>query len=368
MSATRALSFGARVALAATGVLFALVAGEILLRVVPFERVKYEIRYGHFSGNEVSRFLEYDPVLTFRNRRGAAFLDAGVTIDSLGLRGPEVTVAKTRGTRRVLCLGDSCTFGAAHPYPEILQRILDERAPGCFEVLNGGVIGYTSLHGLEWFDRDLAKLEPDVVTLYYGWNDLWRGKDSAVREWFKHRVAGEPPRRFTSRLWEAVARGTVFLQSSLGVSSLQVPVEQYRSALERFAVLGQERGFLPIYLTAPSGFDGDHTPAWLVDLGFVARGDSAPRLRREYNAAVVDVATRDRLPLVDLAAAFESSGGRTLFADPERDPIHPSDAGYRKIAEALAEKLLTINAPSAACASRRRLETLPLPRRTRANR
>ncbi|HSD11168.1 MAG TPA: SGNH/GDSL hydrolase family protein [Candidatus Binatia bacterium] len=352
MSDVRRSSLGQRALLVAIGLFAGLAAGEILFRVVPFERVKYEIRYGHFSGNEVSRFLEYDPVLTFRNRRSASFPDAGVEINSLGIRGPEIRDPKPPGVRRVLCLGDSCTFGAMRPYPQILQTMLDERAPGAFEVVNAGVIGYTSLHGLEWFERDLARLQPDVVTLYFGWNDMWREKDSAVRGWFKSRIAGEPQPRLRSYLWDAASRGFVFLANTFGWSALQVPPEQYRAVLERFAALGRAQGFTVLYLTAPSGFDGDHTPQWLIDHGFVARGDSAPALRRTYNHIVTEVAAREKAPLVDCSSDFERSGGRALFEDPDRDPIHPNDTGYRRIAAALGEELLRLKASSAASASR----------------
>ena len=53
----------AKLALVAGGLALGIVAGEIFFRLVPFERVKYEARYGHFSGNVVGRFLEYDPQL-----------------------------------------------------------------------------------------------------------------------------------------------------------------------------------------------------------------------------------------------------------------------------------------------------------------
>jgi len=337
-----------RALLVAVGLLAGIAAGEVLFRVVPFERVKYEIRYGHFSGNQVSRLLEYDPVLTFRNRRSASFPDAGVEINSLGLRGPEIRDPKPPGRWRVVCLGDSCTFGAAHPYPQILQSMLDERAPGAFEIVNAGVIGYTSLHGLEWFERDLARLHPDVVTLYFGWNDMWREKDSAVRGWFKSRIAGEHRPWFRSYLWEAAQRSVVFLANTFGLSALQVPPEQYRAVLDRFAALGREQGFTVIYLTAPSGFDDDHTPQWLIEHGFVARGDSAPALRRTYNQIVAEAAAHEKSPLVDCAADFERSGGRALFADPGHDPIHPNGEGYRRIAAALAEELLRLRASRAA--------------------
>ncbi|MGH7899010.1 MAG: SGNH/GDSL hydrolase family protein, partial [Candidatus Binatia bacterium] len=269
---------------------------------MPFERVKYEVRYGHYSGNVVGRFLEYDPALTFRNRRGASFPDVNVEINSLGLRGPEISIEKPEGVLRVLCLGDSCTFGGPHPYPEMLQVNLDRRAPRRFQVLNGGVIGYTSVHGLAWLENELERLRPDVVTLYFGWNDMWREKDSAVREWFRSRVEGRPTPLVRSRLWETASRSLVFLQHTFGFAELQVPPEKYGAALRAFARIGRANGFKPIYVTAPSGFTGDHTPEWLVRQGFVARGDSAPRLRRTYNQVVAEVARLENLPLADAAA------------------------------------------------------------------
>ena len=100
------VSWARRLALVGGGVLFGVLAGEILFRLVPFDRLRYEVRYGHYSGNEVGRFVEYDPILTFRNRRSASFPEAGVRINALGLRGPDVTVAKRAGVLRVHCLGD----------------------------------------------------------------------------------------------------------------------------------------------------------------------------------------------------------------------------------------------------------------------
>lgn len=331
-----------RLGLVLGGILLALVFGEILFRIVPFERFKYEVRYGHFSGNTVSRFLEYDPVLTFRNRRGAAYPDARVAINSLGLRGPEALRKKPAGLTRVLCLGDSCTFGGAHPYPEILQSLLDRKyGKGRFEVLNGGVIGYTSLHGLEWFRRELESLQPDIVTIYFGWNDMWREKDAAIREWFRRRLRADQSRA-RSYLWEAVTRSTSFVNNRLAFSAdvpIQIPPERYHEILQEFARLGERDGFKPIYVTAPSGFDGERAPSWLVEKGFVAPGDSALRLREIYNQVVIDVASERSAPVADCAAAFSAAGGRALFERPEEDPIHPNDKGYRMIAETLARTI-----------------------------
>jgi lysophospholipase L1-like esterase len=219
--------------------------------------------------------------------------------------------------------------------------------------VNGGVIGYTSLHGLEWFRRDLIALDPDIVTLYYGWNDLWREKDSAIREWFRRSVRDERA-VVRSYLWEALSRTLTFLRNRAdpGEVPIQISPERYRQILERFVTLGVERGFLPVLVTAPSGFRDGETPAWLVEKGFVARTDSAPELRRRYNRVVSDVAEQHSVPLADCAAAFDQEGGRALFERPDEDPIHPSDAGYRKIAEVLAQTIVSSYASTPAAVSR----------------
>jgi lysophospholipase L1-like esterase len=339
-----------RLALVLAGTGIAVLAGEICFRLVPFERFKYELRFGHFSGNAVARLLEYDPVLIFRNRRGVAEPGAQLHINSLGLRGREISIAKPPGVTRIICLGDSCTFGGGQPYPQMLQAILDQQfGTEKFEVLNAGVIGYTSLHGLEWFRSELERLQPDIVTIYFGWNDMWRGKESAIREVFRRRIAGKEP-VVRSYLWEATSRSLSFLHHRLTPAvdmPLQIPPERYRDVLEEFVRLAARGHFTPVLVTAPSG---DTTPAWLVEKGFVARGDSVASLRETYNQVVIDVARSRGVPLADCATAFRAAGTQTLFERPDEDPIHPNEHGYRLITHTLADTISTIALPKSASA------------------
>ena len=60
------------------------------------------------------KWTVYDPIMGRRNLPGFT-LPGLLTIDSLGLRGPEVTVAKPRGTVRV-----ACSSGAAPPLPVVM--------------------------------------------------------------------------------------------------------------------------------------------------------------------------------------------------------------------------------------------------------
>jgi lysophospholipase L1-like esterase len=94
-------------------------------------------------------------------------------INSAGLRGAEPDRPKRRV--RILCLGDSCTFGYAPDvtddatYPADLARRL---GPDRFEVLNGGRPGFGSLDCLDFFVYRAVELEPDYVLILAGWNDF----------------------------------------------------------------------------------------------------------------------------------------------------------------------------------------------------
>ncbi len=100
------------------------------------------------------------------------------SINSLGFRGPEISLEKPPGTYRILCVGDSITNGVnVHndtTYPGILQRLFDaEPVPGLrVEVVNAGVAGYLSDHQRYRMARDFARLKPDCLVFLMGECDV----------------------------------------------------------------------------------------------------------------------------------------------------------------------------------------------------
>lgn len=94
-------------------------------------------------------------------------------VNPLGFRGPAFTV-KPEGAFRLVCLGDSFTFGEGvrneHTYPEIAARLLTKdgrQADAC----NLGVGGYNTTQSLGVLERFGFDLKPDVVVLGYTLND-----------------------------------------------------------------------------------------------------------------------------------------------------------------------------------------------------
>ncbi len=78
----------------------------------------------------------------------------------------------------IQCMGDSITAGTGLPdrdtqrYAVLLQRELRERLGHDGIVCYSRAVGGAKLnHGRAWYRRDFAGVEPDIVTIAYGYND-----------------------------------------------------------------------------------------------------------------------------------------------------------------------------------------------------
>ena len=113
-----------------------------------------------------------------------------ISLNAEGFRDVEFAKTKSVSTFRIICLGDSWTFGAnvdqKNTYPRQLMAMLNHDFPqGNFEVLNLGVMGYSSYQGLELMRQSAINLNPDVVVIGFGMNDSrvagYRDKDLSRR-------------------------------------------------------------------------------------------------------------------------------------------------------------------------------------------
>ncbi len=96
-----------------------------------------------------------------------------IAINSKGLRDREFPYEKPAGTRRVLCLGDSFTFGygveAGETFAKLLERALDDSAAGGarWEVLNAGIGSTGTAHQLARYESDGRRYSPDIVVVCF---------------------------------------------------------------------------------------------------------------------------------------------------------------------------------------------------------
>lgn len=159
-----------------------LVAGAVgvaLLFAVPAIRRAVFPLYLEGADHELTgqKFL-YDRLLGWRNIPDWESTTYGrpLTINSRGLRDREYAFAKPAGTKRILALGDSYTWGYGvgdeELYTEVLERAAarDGRA---VEVLNAGVSGWGTDQEYLFFREEGIRYEPDIVVVTFFFNDLF---------------------------------------------------------------------------------------------------------------------------------------------------------------------------------------------------
>lgn len=160
--------------LAATlGLAFALLIANGLSRSLIEDRWAEDLVYISQADPPVHRPAgDGDLLIELRPGSQASFLEQcswcddprEVSINSSGLRGPEVTAASLR----VLALGGSFTYGAGvsdeRTWPMRLEERLRSRGHD-WRVLNGGVSSYTSRQKLRQLELYLPAWKPDLVLM-----------------------------------------------------------------------------------------------------------------------------------------------------------------------------------------------------------
>ena len=91
-------------------------------------------------------------------------------INSHGFRGPEITMEKPPGVIRIVVAGASEAFGLYEnpgmEFPALLQGMLDENAPGRYQVLNAACPGMTPARIAFYFNSWISRFDPDFLIYY----------------------------------------------------------------------------------------------------------------------------------------------------------------------------------------------------------
>jgi len=144
----------------------------------------------HRDEERLALFRRFSPGVP-RGIQGSGSWD--IALNSEGFRDSEFSGRKPASRFRIVCLGDSWTFGMNvgqdQAYPQRLRALLKEQFPDAgagFEVFNLGVLGYSSYQGVELLRKRIHELDPDVVVIAYAMNDSkvsgYRDKDLAAWE------------------------------------------------------------------------------------------------------------------------------------------------------------------------------------------
>lgn len=239
-----------------------------------------------------ARVYDIDPLLFWRMHRSAV-LDAPdlgfvhVRTNSRGLRGEDRGDDLKKSKLRVLCLGDSITFGVAladdDAYPSRLERALRALLPADVApvVVNGGVPGYSSIQGARLLD-ELAPLSPDVIVWWFGMND---GKPALGDPDSKLRppsasddgggVLGALRRLRTVRFARSLGAG-------LRGAATRVSTDEVRAEVASLAARAAAGGPTTIFVRCPSRLD--EKLAQLESIASVVRACGAKRVEGSTDA------------------------------------------------------------------------------------
>jgi hypothetical protein len=309
-AATTEASWLAAALLVAISTLSGFGAAELVLRFVLGPPV-------HFVYPQES--YAFDPEIGHRLVPGdRAFTHAEpVEINSAGLRGPEYAASPPSGSRRILALGDSQTFGNGLPrdatWPYLLEVTLERTHPGVrFEVINGGVSGTDTWQHARLLERWAAQYRPDAVVLAFYVNDVVRRHEPQAPELtnsWKHRLAYAMKRSaVVSFGWSWARRITSSgegAERELRLIRGDPDPELAASWAEVASSLAQMGRFC----------DESGIPFWIAVL---PRRDQVSGVLRDtaFNRRVVDIASAAGIPAVDLLEPLQrafSARGSALF-------------------------------------------------------
>jgi lysophospholipase L1-like esterase len=317
-----------------------MVAAELICRVFRLDEPQV---YGDTLMEELSGVVQPDPELFWITRPNLRtyYQRALITTNDQSLRGGLVSAKGTR-TARVLCLGESTTFGFGvsdeATYSAQLEQLLRERQPKRdFEVLNAGCCAWTTFQSLTYLKTRGLELHPDVVVFYHWFNDEL---PTAMRDSNNNEIgiARSDPELYR-------------LRQSSGVSALLRVSAAFRALANLFArwsIDGFSRSAKDSERSRNSSLTRvrpDERRACLEELLELCRTKGIVLVL--VHPAYRDVAGRDsvledfardhQIQLVDFPSIIQASGisKESLF----RDPVHPNEKGHRMLAEAIADRL-----------------------------
>jgi lysophospholipase L1-like esterase len=290
-----------------------------------------------------STIFEGDPLLLWRLKPNLdhAYWDfTDVSTNAQSFRADYPIGTKPAGTFRIVCLGDSVTFGYRvppvwperprdynpewQPYPMLLEKELRNANPDRrIEVFPMAVPGYTSHQGLAWLRRDIGYLKPDVVIASFGWNDASLS-DAPDRETIDTRWSPVAIRWLIDHS-QAFAHATRWLRSRNQVKPVvhtpvsRVSQQEYVDNFNAIVQLAKDHGAAVIVIGAPYRDSTTNPPE--------------AQLMTHYRAWLKSEMVKNQTPYLEILELTEAAGSvnQGFFGE----LIHPNHIGHRLVASEL---------------------------------
>jgi lysophospholipase L1-like esterase len=219
--------------------------------------------------------------------------------------------AQKESIKTIVVFGDSTTAsrGKLEIYANWLVRELPEKGIKA-EIINAGIGGNTTQMAIARFEKDVLSKNPDLVVIQFGIND------SAIDVWknppkTESRVSKEKYIQNLEKIVETLKAqkcGVIFMTPNQMCWTQRLK-ENYSKS--------------PYVTDDPDGFN--------VTL-------------REYAQAVRELAEKQKVPLVDVYAAYIAYGKveKQSVNDLLLDGMHPNDKGHRIVADLLIPEIVKL--------------------------
>ena len=256
-----------------------------------------------------------------------------VEINSRGFRGYDL-VAQDSSKRAILTFGDSNTFGyrietSDSLYPALMERNLNSREEiDDFIVYNYGMNGYSSYQGKILLRKNFDIYKPVLITIYYGWNDLWKSPLEDKNATGHEKLLSKPGQGGNVMIIYSLKKIIkTFYRRQLkrgsqysGKYSSRVSLEDYKANIKTMIKYSFERNCRIILLTYPSDKENK-----------IFRDSIKP-----YNNVIKQITDEYDMLLLDAEAVIDDYPRETVFLDPNNDCVHLSVYGHIVLADTLA--------------------------------
>lgn len=340
---------------------------EVSLRLLDLGRppIVGQLRFGYETGIPIydsdgiekegdvfvdAPLFEQDSVLFWRPIANSPFTGPR------GFRKPEPSDPQTSNEPLTIAvLGDSCSFLGLQPYPEILSKLLMPSDPNSVRVFNASCPGYSIQQGVLQLDK-IDRLHPDIVIVYFGWNDHWNSlngcsdRELIKRTQFARQTQSVLGNYNTYRFASSLMKGRTIKshKSESNSMTVRVPLSDYEANLRLMAERFKQWNCKAVFITAPSGFVQGQLPVWAEQFFgqfyqmTPQQVADIPQTHQGYNNMTRNVASQlEDCTVCDLEKVFEHQ--RNLFRS---DCIHLSELGHQQAAALIAESIRQLR-PSA---------------------
>jgi lysophospholipase L1-like esterase len=243
--------------------------------------------------------------------------------------------AKRPGTKRVLVIGDSYTWGYAiaeeEAYPQVAERLLAQQGRVDIEVINGGIPDYNSRQERQLLEKLMPVYQPDAVYLAYVVNDAEPSTAMPTppeemyrhsRSWFLTEAGEVLNRRLFRRRVLPSAKDNVASNYLDGFEDGSVKWKDSRAAIREMRDLCAAAGIPFTVLMMP-----DFTQAFDERYGFERIHNAVARWGREL-----------KIPVFDLLTLFRGEDHMAWLVPWDG---HPNAAAHQRIASFLVDKIVS---------------------------